>query len=89
MSSDQDFKPLERNASGLSSPKRRVKLGVIKGSKSHISGTIHLHPPLEETEEGVEFFQPIYDGDTIVGVLHKCSCGKTAEIRFQYTDQKK
>lgn len=87
MSKDQEFTPMEKGATNLGTKKSRQKAGVIKSRAKHVDGTIHLKPQIEDTDVGVEFFQPILEGETIVGVLHKCSCGKTAEVRFQYADQ--
>ncbi len=87
MNTDDEFVDISDNANPFPECKRRQKKGVIKNARNHMSGRIHLDPPDEESQEGVEFFQPIYEGELIVGVIHKCSCGKTSELRFQYTEQ--
>ena len=87
MSKDQDFTPLNLGKDKTEVKHRRYKSGVIKSGEKHVEGSVRIVPQIEETEAGVEFFQPIYEGDIIIGVLHKCSCGRTAEVRFQYEDQ--
>lgn len=85
MSTNDDFKSMNDEDGPFISRKPRQKTGVIKSGRNRVKGTVHLEP-LDDFEHGVEFFQPITEGDTIVGVVHKCSCGKTSELRFQYSD---
>ncbi len=86
MMNDEEFEGSEEFSEQFSPRKRRQTSGVIKSGRNHVKGIVHLDPGNEDQEGGVEFFQPIYEGDTIVGVMHKCACGKTSELRFQYTD---
>ena len=86
MAMDDDFTPMDHNNPHEKPKRRRIQSGVIKSHRKHLEGTLHLEPHEEDTESGVEFFQPIVEGDTIVGVVHRCSCGKTAELRFQYSE---
>jgi len=85
MNENDEFEELEEGNSPFEPRQQRQKTGVIKSSRNHVKGTVHLDP-VEETDHGVEFFQPIYEGELIIGVIHKCSCGKTSELRFQYSD---
>ena len=87
MNDQDDFVGMDETENQFTKQKIRQKSGVIKNARNHMNGTIHLDPLEEDQEDGVEFFQPIYEGDIIVGVIHKCICGKTAELRFQYSDQ--
>ena len=85
MNTPDDFRELGHGESPFEPRLKRQKTGVIKSVRNHVKGTIQLDP-LEVEEQGVEFFQPIYEGELIVGVIHKCSCGKTSELRFQYSE---
>ncbi len=85
MNDHDDFKELGDHNTLFESRQKRQKTGVIKSKRSHINGLVQLDP-IEENDGGVEFFQPIYEGELIVGVIHKCSCGKTSELRFQYSE---
>ncbi len=87
MEKDDHFVEINDNESQFLNHRKRQKKGVIKSTRNRVKGTIHLDPREEASGEGVEFFQPIYEGDMIVGVIHKCSCGKSSELRFQYSDQ--
>ncbi|MEA3285984.1 MAG: hypothetical protein U9Q77_01225 [Candidatus Marinimicrobia bacterium] len=87
MMNNDEFVEMDETENQFTKQKTRQKSGVIKNVNSHMKGTIHLDPVEENQEDGVEFFQPIYEGDLIVGVIHKCNCGKIAELRFQYSDQ--
>ena len=70
---------------GMPSKRRQVtKLGVIKKSRHKEQGVFVMEPNLEDHDDGVEFFQPVYEGEVVVGMIHKCSCGKTSEVRFEY-----
>ena len=70
MRTEDEFEGLEENEEQFIPQKRRQKTGVIKNNRNKVKGTLHLDPQ-EEREHGVEFFQPITEGDQIVGVLHK------------------
>jgi len=37
---------------------------------------------LDDDEEGL--VQPIIEHNEVVGVIYRCTCGKVAEIRFQF-----
>ncbi|MCF6238276.1 MAG: hypothetical protein L3J79_05610 [Candidatus Marinimicrobia bacterium] len=87
MIDEHDFLELDERKDQFAKRKIRQKGGVIKKARNNIQGTLHLDPMDEDSEDGVDFFQPIYEGDLIVGVIHKCICGKTAELRFQYSDK--
>jgi len=82
---EDEYEDLNEHRSQFINHGKRQKTGVIKSSRNNVKGILHIEAP-EETEQGVEFFQPIKEGDLIVGVIHKCSCGKTSELRFQYSD---
>ena len=84
---DDEFMDLTDNQDQFKEHKVRQKRGVIKKARNQVKGTVHLEPLDEESGDGVEFFQPIYEGETVVGVIHKCSCGRASELRFQYSDQ--
>ncbi len=86
MSTDDDFKSMNEDETPFESRKNRQKAGVIKSNRNQVKGTLHLDPQEEDLDHGIEFFQPITEGDQIVGVIHKCSCGKTSELRFTYSD---
>ncbi len=85
MSKEDEFLDIADNQDQFTAHKKRQKKGVIKSGQNHVKGTLLLEPKDEDGGDGVEFFQPIYEGDLIVGVIHKCTCGKTAELRFQYS----
>lgn len=83
---DEDFKNMNVEDGQFLARKIRQKTGVIKSKRNHVNGTLHLDPQEEDSGHGIEFFQPITEGDVIIGVVHKCSCGKTSELKFQYSD---
>ncbi len=85
MTTNDDFEGLEENEISFTKQKKRQRTGVIKSGRNKVKGTLHLEPT-DETEHGIEFFQPIMEGELVVGVIHKCSCGKISELRFQYSD---
>lgn len=87
MDEKNGFIPVDGDKAEISPRKQRQKAGVIKKSRNQITGVRQLDPPDEHDDQGVEFFQPIYEGELIIGVIHKCSCGKTSELRFQYSDK--
>jgi len=86
MKTVEDFSEINDDNIQFATYKKRQKSGVIKKDRNHLSGKIQLGIQTEEIEQGVEFFQAISEGDLIVGVIHKCSCGNTSELRFQYSD---
>ena len=88
MNRDADFIGLDKQGNTFRKQKKILHNRVIKSDRNQISGTLHLQPPAADLDDGVEFFQPIYEGDLIIGVIHKCSCGKTSELRFEYSDQR-
>ena len=83
---DGEFKSMDQTGHEFKPAKKRQRKGVIKSDRHHLEGKLKLEPDDVEMETGVEFFQPIYEGDVVVGVIHRCSCGKTSEVRFQYGD---
>ena len=87
MSDNTEFIALNNQGQQFASAKKKQKTGVIKRTRNQTSGVVVIQPEMEESDDGVEFFQPIYEGDLVVGVLHKCVCGRTAELRFQYSEQ--
>ena len=86
METDEEFNDLNEDNFQFTPYIKRQKTGVIKKERNHASGKLHLDVSVEEIEHGVEFFQAITEDDLIVGVIHKCSCGKTSELRFQYSE---
>ncbi len=87
MQKDGEFLAMQDDNSQFSKGVKHQKSGVIKQGRSHVSDTIHLQVSEESMDEGVEFFQPIYDGELIVGVTHRCLCGKISKLRFEYPNQ--
>ena len=86
MTDNDDFVEYDKQAPSFKPVKKKQRTGVIKHVRKQSQSIVHLGPGEEESEEGVECFQPIYEGDVVVGVIHKCVCGRTAELRFQYSD---
>ena len=82
---DDEFKDLEDEIAPFAHTQKRQKTGVIKSGRNKVKGMLRLEPQ-EEGQHGIEFFQPIMEGELIIGVIHKCSCGKTSELRFQYSE---
>ncbi len=86
MQTNDKFMETDVSKPQVSINRRTHAKGVIKYNHNRVSGIIHLDPEDEDHGHGVEFFQPITEGDLIVGVIHKCACGKTSELSFQYSD---
>mgnify|MGYP007123672947 CR=1 FL=1 len=86
MKTNEKFIETDVTQSHSISHSRNQGKGVLKNKHNRISGMVHLNPQDEDLGHGVEFFQPITEGDLIVGVIHKCACGKTSELSFQYSD---
>ncbi len=87
MQNDDQFLAMQDNDLQFSKSVDHPKSGVIKHDRNRVSGTIHLTVPEENLDEGVEYFEPIYDGEVIVGVTHRCHCGKISKLRFEYATQ--
>ena len=87
MNNDESYQEMEQSDFVRKRAKKKQKTGVIKHSQNEVTGKVQIDPHEMDTDHGVEFFQPIMEGDLVVGVIHKCSCGKTSELRFQYSDQ--
>ena len=87
MQEDDQFLAMQDNDSQFSKRVSHQKSGVIKQDRSRLSGTIHLPVSKQNMDEGVEYFEPIYDGELIVGVTHRCHCGKISKLRFEYGNQ--
>jgi len=87
MDTDDKFIEMDGVGDTFKPVKKKQRFGVIKNVRNHASGVVHLDPGAEDADDGIEFFQPIYEGELVVGVIHKCACGRTAELRFQYSDQ--
>lgn len=85
-----EFTAMNAATTGEQRRKRPIlQRGVVKRQRLVDSQPVHLQAENQGPEEGVEFFEPIYEGDLIVGVMHKCVCGRTSELRFEYGDPNK
>ncbi len=49
-----------------------------------VGGELHFENPLDQDLEHDHEIEPIIENDEVVGVIHRCSCGKATEIRFDY-----
>lgn len=84
MDSKTEFLPLETEKSKVTKHKIHFKKGILK-SKRHIdAGTLHIVPKENHQEQDVEYFQPVYHGDQVIGIIHKCACERVSEIHFEY-----
>lgn len=83
---DEQFTPFgsEQEESETPARYRILRAGVLKTDQLKEGASVCLEPENVEEDQGVEFFQPVYDGNTVVGVIHKCACGRTSELRFEY-----
>jgi len=71
---------------------RNVKLNEmvkvnIDGLGSKNNPTESNHPIINESEFEInssEIIKPIVDNGCVVGVVFNCTCGRSAEIRFEY-----
>lgn len=85
MEMDKEFKPfLDDRISGIkhkSSPKHTVIKTQLVNMQSPLKVEIDESDFEDEENESIE---PIVEDGEIMGVIHKCSCGKVAKIRFEY-----
>ncbi len=85
-----DFTPWIKEQSQSPATSRPRQSRVIKGrmvriaEPAKITHEISLEP--DPKPENVEI-NPLIEGDTIVGLLLKCSCGRTHEVRFDYGEE--
>ena len=85
-----DFTPWSEEQSHSQATSRLGQSRVIKGrmvkiaEPVKITHEISLEPDPEP--ESVEI-TPLIEDETIVGLLLKCSCGKTHEVRFDYGEE--
>ncbi len=83
-SQDLILEDLDPNAGTLRHRRQVTEGQLIKSGRHRDVGTIVLDPGAQEESDGIEFFQPVMESEKIVGIVHKCSCGKTSEVRFEY-----
>jgi len=73
-----------------------TKKVVIKGDKiRHTqSKLVNIHNDIIESPSEIEEnlrtkIEPIFEQDTIVGIIHNCKCGEKSEIRFDRDTKEK
>jgi len=78
-----DFKPLRKDAFTEPNHDFRTKQGVIKQKDVKIHNPVKLS--IEESESILpESIQPMIEDGCVIGVIYRCECGKSTEIRFEY-----
>jgi len=49
-----------------------------------VGGESTFETPIDNEFEHEHEIEPIIENEEVVGVMHRCSCGKATEIRFDY-----
>ena len=76
--------PIPRSDSGLGHRRIVKKKDIMQTKPINIIHEISLEP--EDEIEGMEVF-PIKQDNLLVGLKIECGCGRSHEIRFEYTDE--
>lgn len=88
MNSRSKLQPIYKNVSGVKNHKIFRKRNIIKDRviKQHTPVKIKMNESRSFGigEELNGFIEPIVKEGDIIGLIHKCSCGKVAEIQFEY-----
>lgn len=84
MEPDERFESIDE-IEEIPEPMQIIRHTIIRGDATRISKPVKVALSKECLEqEAVDFAQPIIRGSDIIGVLHTCACGKTAEIMFDF-----
>jgi len=88
MKSTEEFEHLTENLCSNPNGESFRRKSVIK------KHAVKYYPPkkIEINESDFEEndsprVEPIIEDNNIIGVVHKCSCGKVIEIRFEYANE--
>lgn len=88
MNSRSKLHSIYKNVSAVENHKIFRKRKIIKGRviKQHTPVKIKINGSrsFRIGEELNGFIEPIVKEGNIIGLIHKCSCGKVAEIQFEY-----
>lgn len=88
MSDDNLIDPIDINE-----PSRKKPSGIIKQRSINVSTPVKIENRKMKLadSEGSNIFtektSPILENGEIIGVLHRCSCGKETRIYFDYEEQ--
>jgi len=89
MCKDDDFQPLLKDNISEIKPQFSRKHTVIKDKLIRLKHPVKIK--IDEKDFGDnegESIQPIISNGEIVGVIHRCSCGKVTKILFEYVETK-
>jgi len=87
MNSKSEYVPADLEKSGETKHKGRFKKGILKSNRYKNVGKIHLTPLQADENNEIEYFQPVYHGDQVIGIIHKCTCERVSEIHFEYDSE--
>lgn len=74
------FKQMRHKAAGSKTVIKRDQL--VFGKPRKIEHSLQVS---ETHQEGK--VNPIYNGDDLIGIIYECSCGKVAQILFDFEEQ--
>jgi len=87
MVNEEPFKPIETKDAALLSKQVKKRPIIIKGPAVKLEEPVKVvSPETSSVKQGEGYFQPIIEGDQIVGVIHVCTCGRRSELRFEFED---
>lgn len=61
------------------------KQKVIRSQRIQLNKPITINAE-SMNDDGSESVEPMVENGQVVGIIHRCSCGKVTEIRFQMDD---
>jgi len=84
MEPDERFESIDE-INEIPESRRIIRRTIIRGDATRISKPVKVALSKKCLErKAADFAQPIIRGSDILGVLHTCACGKTAEIMFDF-----
>lgn len=87
MSSNSEYSPMDLENPNPEKPRLKIKSGILKSGKHIDAGTIRLDPKKHDENNDIEYFQPVYHGEQVIGIIHKCTCERVSEIHFEYDSE--
>jgi len=81
----KEFHPLEQETfSETASPSLKNRT-VIKNQFVKLHSPIKIEvDEINYQEDRGDLVEPVLENGDVVGLVHRCSCGKVMEIRFEY-----
>ena len=61
-----------------------MRKSVIKKDELRIGNKKRIDHIEQHTDAGEPEVEPILENEQVVGIIYKCTCGKTSEIHFDF-----